>query len=147
MKRPLFLAALLLVIVAAVRLGAGWADGAPPGHISANRLPEAEELLVTGQVYQKDETSVYLKSVIILESDTLGQSAAESHREIRCQENLICEIDDGQEVPLGSMVAVRGAFYPYSHATNPGEFDSAVYYRTLEIGGKLRKSSLLAAGE
>lgn len=147
MKRPLFWAALFLVIVASVRLRAGWADGAPPGFISANRLSAAEELLVTGQVYQKDESSVYLKSVIILESDALGQSAADSRREIRCQENLICEIIDGQEVPLGRMVAVRGIFYPYSHATNPGEFDSAVYYRTLGIGGKLRKASLLAVGE
>ena len=112
MKRPLFWAALFLVIVASVRLRAGWADGAPPGFISANRLSAAEELLVTGQVYQKDESSVYLKSVIILESDALGQSAADSRREIRCQENLICEIIDGQEVPLGRMVAVRGIFYP-----------------------------------
>lgn len=147
MKRPLFVAALFLVIVASVRLGAGWADGAPPGYVNADRLSAAEELLVTGQVYQKDETSIYLKSVIFLESDALGQSAAEARREIRCQENLICEITDGQEVPLGSMVAVLGTFYPYSHATNPGEFDSAVYYRTLGIGGRLRKASLLAAGE
>ena len=69
MKRPLFVAALFLVIVASVRLGAGWADGAPPGYVNADRLSAAEELLVTGQVYQKDETSIYLKSVILLESD------------------------------------------------------------------------------
>ncbi len=147
MRRPLALAALFLVIVAAIRLGAGWADGVPPGRTSAAQLPEAAELLVTGQVYQKDGTSLYLKSVIVLESDASGQSAADSRREILCQENLICELADGQEVPLGTRVAVRGTFAPYSHATNPGEFDSAVYYRTLGIGGKLRKASVLAKGE
>lgn len=146
MRRPLALAALFLVIVAAIRLGAGWADGVPPGRTSAAQLPEAAELLVTGQVYQKDGTSLYLKSVIVLESDASGQSAADSRREILCQENLICELADGQEVPLGTRVAVRGTFAPYSHATNPGEFDSAVYYRTLGIGGKLRKASVLAKG-
>lgn len=147
MRRPLFLAALFLVIVAAIRLGAGWADNGPPGCISTNQLPAASELLVTGQVYQKDGTSIYLKSIIVMESDASGQSAADSRPEIQCQENLVCELEDGQDVPLGAMVAVRGIFYPYSHATNPGEFDSAVYYRTLEIGGKLRRAHLLAAGE
>lgn len=147
MRRPLFLAALFLVIVAAIRLGAGWADNGPPGYISTNQLPAASELLVTGQVYQKDETSIYLKSVVVMESDASGQSTADSRTKIQCQENLICELEDGQNVPLGAMVAVRGTFYPYSHATNPGEFDSAVYYRTLEIGGKLRRAHLLAAGE
>ena len=58
MRRPLALAALFLVIVAAIRLGAGWADGVPPGRTSAAQLPEAAELLVTGQGYQKDGTSL-----------------------------------------------------------------------------------------
>ena len=145
MKRPLFLASLFLVMVAALRLLAGGA--APPGAVSTAQLKTGEELSIAGQVYQKDETSVYLKSVVILKSDALGQSAADSRQGLSCGENFICELTEETDLPLGRTVALEGIFYPYSHATNPGEFDSAVYYRTLGIGGKLRKARVLAFGE
>ena len=72
MKRPLFLAALFLVVIAALRLGAGGAEDVPPGYVSAKELEAAQELLIAGQVYQKDETSIYLKSVVIYDSNALG---------------------------------------------------------------------------
>ena len=153
MRRPLFAAALFLVIIAALRLKAGWAEEVPYGYISTNQLDTGQELLITGQVYQKNETSVYLKSVILATSNAFGQSAADSRQEIPNQEsniiyeNIICEADEAQKIPLGSYVAVRGVFSAYSHASNPGEFDAAVYYRTLEVGGKLRKAVILSRGE
>ena len=146
-KRPLFLAALFLVIVAALRLGAGGASGPPPGFVDTAQLAAGKELLIAGQVYQKDETSVYLKSVVILKSDALGHSAADSRQGLPCAENIICEIGNPKELPLGRTVAVQGVFYPCSSATNPGEFDSAVYYRTFRIGGRLRKAEVKARGE
>ena len=147
MKRPLFLVALFLVVIAALRLGAGGADDVPPGFVSAKRLEAAKELLIAGQVYQKDETSIYLKSVVIYDSNALGQSAGDSGQGIQCAENFICEMQGEADIPLGRTVAVQGIFAPYSHATNPGEFDAAVYYRTLSIGGKLRKAQMQACGE
>ncbi len=147
MRRPLFAAALFLVIIAALRLGAGGADGVPPGYISTEGLEADRILLVTGQVYQKDEKSVYLKSVVLLESDALGRSAAQSRQSIPIKENLICETENALEIPLGTTAAFRGEFAPYSHATNPGEFDSALYYRTLKVGGRLRKAVPVALGE
>ena len=146
-KRLLFLAALFLVIVAALRLGAGGASGPPPGFVDTAQLAAGKELLIAGQVYQKDETSVYLKSVVILKSDALGHSAADSRQGLPCAENIICEIGNPKELPLGRTVAVQGVFYPCSSATNPGEFDSAVYYRTFRIGGRLRKAEVKAQGE
>ncbi len=146
-KRPLFLAALFLVIVAALRLGAGGASNPPPGFRSTAELNTAEELLIAGQVYQKDETSIYLKSVVILKSHALGHSAAGLRQGLPCSENFICEVENPGDFPLGRTVAVQGIFYPCSSATNPGEFDSAVYYRTLEIGGRLRKAEVNACGE
>lgn len=145
MKRPLFLVALFLVILAALRL---WAGGTapPPGEISAVQLQAAEELWIAGQVYQKDETSIYLKSVSILKSNAWGHSTADSRQGIPCMENLICELKEETNLPLGRTVALKGVFYPYSGATNPGEFDSAVYYRTLEVGGKLKKAEIIACG-
>ncbi len=152
MRRPLFAVALFLVILAALRLKSGWAEETPPGCISAGRLEADREVEVTGQVYQKDETTIYLKSVFLIQTDlsgssAFGQSAAGSRQEIPIQENIICETEKAEEISLGSHVAVRGQFAPYAHATNPGEFDAAVYYRTLEIGGKLKKAVVLAKGE
>ena len=61
------------------------------------------------------------------------------------QQKLICELsEDADIIPLGSTVVVRGTFTFFSSAENPGEFDSAVYYRSLGVGGKLRKAEILA---
>lgn len=91
MRRPLFAATLFLVLIAALRLQTGWAEEVPYGYISTNRLDTGRELLITGQVYQKNETSFYLKSVILSSSNAFGQSAADSRHEIPIQENIICE--------------------------------------------------------
>lgn len=146
MKRPLSAAALCLVMIAAIRLGAGWAAEGPPGSVSAGQLEQYDTLTITGRVYQKDDTSVYLKSVVILESEALGRSAPGSRQQISCIENIICETEAASEIPLGNTVVLKGVFYPYSRASNPGEFDTSVYYRTLGIGGKLRKTEVLARG-
>ena len=110
MKRPLFLVALFLVVIAALRLGAGGADDVPSGFVSARQLEAARKLLIAGQVYQKDESSIYLKSVVIYKSDAFGQSAGDSGQGIPCVENFICELPEGTDVPLGRTVAVEGSF-------------------------------------
>ncbi|MCM1194199.1 MAG: ComEC/Rec2 family competence protein [Acetatifactor muris] len=165
MKRPLFAAALCLVALTAVRVAAGNADRTRDGYIRAEQLEGGENLLVTGQVYRKDASSVYIKSVIISdpavrselpEVSASGQSAQTSGQQnqiqnhaggYRCQDYFICETEEAMEIPLGSVIMAEGIFAPFSHGTNPGEFDAAVYYRTLEIGGKLRKAQLLGKSE
>lgn len=147
MRRPLFMAALFLVMIAALRLKTGRADELQEGCIRAGTLEADSQVVITGQVYQKDESNIYLKSVFYAGSNAFGQSAADSQQFVPIQENIICDMEDAPGIPLGSMVAVQGTFMPYSRATNPGEFDASVYYRTLEIGGKVRKAVLLAAGE
>lgn len=153
MRRPLFAAAVFLVMIAAIRLKTGWAEEVPDGCISTDQLDTGRELLIAGQVYQKNETSVYLRSVVLATSNAFGQSAAGLQQENPIQENsmlcenIICETEEAWRIPLGSFLAVRGEFSAYSHATNPGEFDAAVYYRTLEVGGKLRKAVVLSRGE
>ena len=62
-KRPLFTAALLAVLLTALWLEIGGAGRAGPGQVGPGELEASSGLLVTGQVYQKDETSIYLKSV------------------------------------------------------------------------------------
>ena len=146
MKRPLLAAALCIVVIATMRLETGGMDRIRPDCISTKTLEASETLLVTGQVYQKDEQSIYLKSIMLSMSNAIGQSAGSSRQE-HLIENLICETETAAELPLGSWVTVSGIFAPYSSASNPGEFDAAVYYRTLGIGGKLRKTTILSVGE
>lgn len=50
----------------------------------------------------------------------------------------------GGSVRMGSWVLLKGTFRPMKHATNPGEFDAADYYRIMGQQGRLMKSSVLA---
>ncbi len=82
------------------------------------------------------------------EQGTPFQESISSEQIIPFQQKLICELsEDADIIPLGSTVVVRGTFTFFSSAGNPGEFDSAVYYRSLGVGGKLRKAELLAKSE
>jgi len=147
MRRPLLVVAFCLVVITAIRLKMGWLDRVRPGCITFEQIEASDTLCVTGQVYQKNEDSITLRSVILLQSDAFGQSAGDFRQEISCQENLICETEDAEKIPLGSTVVLEGIFTPFSHAGNPGEFDAFYYYRTLKIGGKLKKAHILQQGE
>ena len=78
MRRPLCAVAICLVIAAAVWLESGGAErarqggsdsGSGPGQADAGRT-----VCISGQVYQKDIDSIYLKSVIYFNSDDDGHS-------------------------------------------------------------------------
>lgn len=130
MRRPLFAAAVAVVAAVWVGLAAGWYDP-PPGAEPVPALMQEAPLYVTGQVCRKEEDKFWLKSVIINETNPY-------------EEKLICEpAEGGADVLLGSFVAVSGIFAPFPGAANPGEFDAAVYYRSLGAGGRLRRVSVL----
>lgn len=59
-------------------------------------------------------------------------------------EGVLC-YPEGEEPAMGSLVLMEGKFYAFSHATNPGEFDAADYYRTLGQQGRLMNAKLLAS--
>lgn len=141
MRRPLLLAAMCLVLVMGVLLHLGIFDRVPKGQISAETLTAGQSLTFAGQVYQKDSEKLYFQSVHIISSAGISQPA------IPCKDNFICVPEQGTDVPLGSVVTVTGTFQPFSPATNPGEFDSREYYRTLGIGGRVKNAVPLAQGE
>lgn len=137
MKRPLFAVAVVLVAAVWAGLAAGWYENPPPDLPQTEQGTEAAasappvSWFVTGQVCRKEEDKIWLQSVIINESYPYT-------------EKLICEMKDGaSNIPMGSRVAVSGIFAPFSGASNPGEFDMDVYYRSLGAGGRLRKVKLL----
>lgn len=57
---------------------------------------------------------------------------------------ILCMYDNAEELTLDSVVAVEGAFYSFSSATNPGEFDYARYYDAMGYGGRLKNVKVLA---
>lgn len=60
----------------------------------------------------------------------------------------ICEYAEGQEnVKIGSIVAAQGKLRPFQSATNPGEFDTAKYYDTIGVSGKLVDVKVIASGK
>lgn len=137
MKRPLLAAAVVLVAAVWAGLAAGSYENPPPDIPETEQGTEAaasesvDSWFVTGQVCRKEEDKIWLQSVIINQSYPYT-------------EKLICEMKDGaSKIPMGSRVAVSGIFAPFSGASNPGEFDTNVYYRSLGAGGRLREVKLL----
>ena len=140
MKRPLLVAGLAVAVIAAVRLKAGGPDalwGQPETAYPAS----GENVVITGQVCQKDEKTFSVKSVILYQTN---QEAAISQQRIPFRKKIVCEVTDTGVVTLGGTVALKGTFEAYSAASNPGEFDSAAYYRSIGVIGKLRKAEILS---
>lgn len=134
MKRPLFAAAVVCVACVWVRLAAGGYENPPPGQTGMESMQPGTSWCITGQVCQKEEDKFWVTSVIVNETFSY-------------QDKLICEpMGNCPDLPLGSRVAVSGIYTPFSGATNPGEFDQALYYRSLGVGGRLRKTEILAVG-
>lgn len=64
---------------------------------------------------------------------------------VRCQIDWENRTAGGPAVPaIGSGVLVRGKLRIYRHATNPGEFDQKLYYKTLRIDCALNDAEILA---
>lgn len=156
MRRPLSWVALFLVVIAAVRLETGDPDAVPEGVINGHILGVCQELTVTGQVYKKDNQNLYLQDISVCflpskESENSFQTdisqAGVSRQNIPFKDNIICKLEEAEEIPLGSYVTLRGSFSPVSSATNPGEFDAAAYYRTMGVGGRLSHAVLLVRGQ
>ncbi len=96
-------------------------------------------------------TSILMMTAIrlagISQRTLTGCQARVSGPQISWKDNFICEVEGASEIPLGALVVVEGTFSPFSQARSPGEFDQEAYYRTLKIGGRLKKASLLQMGE
>ncbi len=55
-------------------------------------------------------------------------------------EGVLCYMEAEELPPMGSLVIMQGEYRSFAHATNPGEFDAADYYRIMGQQGRVMKS-------
>lgn len=137
MKRPLFLVCILLLVIVWLRLLSGGYER-PPGDPFLS-LREKERYTVIGRVCKRDENTFWIQSESICSENQGGSSSPEIILTI--QEKFICDAE-GYEVHVGDEVILTGELSLYRRATNPGEFDSFRYYRSLGVSGRLTHVNL-----
>ena len=147
MRRPLFLACLCLVIALAIGKILTGADTGDTGELP----PDGSPVRITGRIDTRTSEVIILQCIsLIHENQTYSYSG-----------KLQCELDNmktamitagavtGEEesLKIGQQIILEGTFSHFATATNPGEFDVQRYYATKGIGGRVRKSQILAVGE
>ena len=136
MRRPLFTACLCLVIVLTIGRILTGADTGDSGVLP----PDGSPVRITGRIDTRTSETIILKSISIIQND---QKYSYSGK-------LQCELTNAQEsqnLRLGQQICVEGVFSHFDVATNPGEFDVQAYYAGKGIGGRVRKTQILATGE
>ena len=58
-------------------------------------------------------------------------------------EGVLCYMEEEKIPKMGSLVVMQGDYRAFSHATNPGEFDSADYYRIMGQQGRVMDCRML----
>ncbi len=94
-------------------------DAIRPNHISADSAKKTEK-------YLKHNRERFMR---------------EDTEKIR---GILCYLDGEEEPAMGSIVLMEGKFFAFSHASNPGEYDAANYYRIMGQQGRLTKSVCLS---
>ena len=147
MRRPLFLACLCLVIALAIGKILTGADTGDTGGLP----PDGSPVRITGRIDTRTSEVIILQCISLIHED---QTYSYSGK-------LQCELDNmktamitagavtGEEASLkiGQQIILEGTFSHFATATNPGEFDVQRYYAAKGIGGRVRKSQILAVGE
>ena len=140
MRRPLFFLSFCVVfVVAFFRLLRPDAE--------ETALPEQSHITVSGKIIQKDQDFFVIK----IQTDNIFQKNAtllwrenpESQLHTKYKK-LRCEYEAATELVLGSCALIEGEFRAYTRAGNPGEFDSAAFYHSLDYAGNVRNVRILA---
>lgn len=102
---------------------------------------------LTGTVYKKEEQISNNQKILLLYLKEVSAKNAETSVTTFSKNNkVICYVKQefsNKEPKIGEMVEAEGKFQLFSSATNPGQFDSKLYYQTLGICGKLSSATIL----
>ena len=168
-RRPLCLVGLAYVVVVIIAVS-GMIRGTPTyetldrqqivvagyvSHIEHKASPEGETTVVSlTEAAVLKESHISSLEQFLLDSGKISQYRLHCFRKdnkdrVRREdtegiEGVTCYMN-GESIPrMGGFVVMRGNFRAYSHATNPGEFDAADYYRIMGQQGKVMDCRILA---
>lgn len=136
MKRPLLNISILFVVAVYFFLLIF-----PPETAVAD--PGGSKISFTGKIYQKEyklNSRGQISQILYL------QSVEDKELKVQCYLDTTEDILAKKISSIGSYVEVEGTYWPFSNATNPGEFDSLEYYRILKISYRIQKAHITASG-
>lgn len=125
------------------------------GHIEHKALPEGETVIISlTEAAILNNSHISSLEQFLLNSEKISQYRLhcfwkDNKDKVRRKdtgdiEGVTCYMN-GEDIPrMGSLVVIQGDFRAYSHATNPGEFDAADYYRIMGQQGRVRDCRILA---
>lgn len=143
MRRPL--CALALLFAAAVFFSFLFSGRPVPQDYSPD---QGRQVQVSGTVlFRTRKTAPGEEPVLLV---TLGSAAGSVSREqnslyIPAGQKVQCtlSLSDEAHVPIGARVCVSGRLYAFPEATNPGEFDSRLYYQILKTAFRVSDAVIL----
>ena len=147
MRRPLFTVCLCLVTtIAIVRILAGVGTGEDTG-----LPPDGSLVKITGRIDTRSSEENILKSISIIQNDQEYSYSGKLQCELENMKTAMITAgavtEEEQSLKIGQQIVLEGTFSHFAAATNPGEFDVQAYYGAKGIGGRVRKSQILAVGE
>ena len=147
MRRPLFLACLCLVIALAIGKILTGADTGDTGGLP----PDGSPVRITGRIDTRTSEVIILQCISLIHEDQTysysGKLQCELDNMKRAMITAGAVTGEEESLKIGQQIILEGTFSHFATATNPGEFDVQRYYAVKGIGGRVRKSQILAVGE
>ena len=161
MKRPFcWFCVLLCILIAGLYLGFGQTkvpclQSKAGGGLDFRWEENPEGLLgdrvIIGTVCAKNQNEFTINHVSVTDSTnpSSGNSSPDQFTFLK-RYKVICEIPKGtgaaqKDCPsIGQKVRLAGSFSEYEKATNQGQFDSYIYYRSLNVLGRLKNTEILS---
>ena len=151
MRRPLCMAALVYTISVWILLQImPWKPEAYPEW-------NKEKVWAEGTIVSKEFKTNEKGEIRLLVSMKNAEvsSKKDGGKKLLLKRMLLCRLGDGsretaegldEELPIGSRILLRGTFRCFPAASNPGEFDAALYYRTMGYAAQLTGGEVTETG-
>lgn len=147
MRRPLFLACLCLVIALAIGKILTGADTGDTGGLP----PDGSPVRITGRIDTRTSEVIILQCISLIHEDQTYSYSGKLQCELENMKTAMITAGavtgEEESLKIGQQIILEGTFSHFATATNPGEFDVQRYYAAKGIGGRVRKSQILAVGE
>lgn len=145
MKRPLLAACLAIVCIIGI-----YYFIFPPA-LPAAAPAEGEKVFLYGRIdrkesrifYGKEQFILYLSDVSVFDSETALKSGQEISSDNKWNQIMCYVLPNQCKLRSGSFVLLCGKPEDFRRPTNPGEFDSRLYYRSVGIDFCVKSAEIL----